>query len=113
MQNFGEKFHSHSDYVPDCPQKIVLKRFKGFIHESLKLLTTNQIVLMSQYQNDICSCNILLNNFIRILIVYTDCPPNMCMMHCENGFKKDENGCDICECNGKSLTKGMYIFKHY
>jgi len=26
------------------------------------------------------------------------CPPQMCAMYCENGFKKDENGCDKCEC---------------
>ena len=26
------------------------------------------------------------------------CPPVMCMLYCENGFKRDENGCEICEC---------------
>jgi len=23
----------------------------------------------------------------------------MCAMHCDHGFKVDEDGCDICECN--------------
>ena len=27
------------------------------------------------------------------------CPPYMCAMYCEHGFKKDANGCDMCECN--------------
>lgn len=27
------------------------------------------------------------------------CNPVMCELFCENGFKVDENGCEICECN--------------
>ncbi|KNC80455.1 hypothetical protein SARC_07192, partial [Sphaeroforma arctica JP610] len=27
-----------------------------------------------------------------------ECSDVMCMMHCEEGFKQDEFGCDICEC---------------
>ena len=27
------------------------------------------------------------------------CPDVMCMMYCENDFQKDENGCNICQCN--------------
>merc|ERR1719383_1210364 len=26
-----------------------------------------------------------------------ECPP-LCRMYCENGYVKDENGCDTCEC---------------
>ncbi len=28
----------------------------------------------------------------------TGCPDVLCDLFCENGFKKDGNGCDICEC---------------
>ncbi|ELT93045.1 hypothetical protein CAPTEDRAFT_59738, partial [Capitella teleta] len=27
-----------------------------------------------------------------------ECPEVMCDVYCENGFKKNENGCDICQC---------------
>ncbi|KNC80139.1 hypothetical protein SARC_07491 [Sphaeroforma arctica JP610] len=27
-----------------------------------------------------------------------ECSGIMCMMYCKEGFKKDENGCDLCEC---------------
>ncbi|MBN2694923.1 hypothetical protein JXR93_09695 [bacterium] len=27
------------------------------------------------------------------------CPEIDCLLFCENGFKKDDNGCEICECN--------------
>jgi hypothetical protein len=27
------------------------------------------------------------------------CSDVTCTMYCEHGFKVDENGCDICECN--------------
>jgi hypothetical protein len=27
------------------------------------------------------------------------CSPVMCELYCENGFAKDENGCEICACN--------------
>ena len=27
-----------------------------------------------------------------------ECSPIMCMMHCEYGFEVDERGCDICKC---------------
>eukprot|EP00497_Spongosphaera_streptacantha_P000193 TRINITY_DN1122_c0_g1_i1.p1 TRINITY_DN1122_c0_g1~~TRINITY_DN1122_c0_g1_i1.p1 ORF type:complete len:92 (-),score=26.79 TRINITY_DN1122_c0_g1_i1:27-302(-) len=26
------------------------------------------------------------------------CPKAMCLMFCEHGFKQDENGCDMCQC---------------
>ena len=28
-----------------------------------------------------------------------DCPPMVCMMHCEHGMKENSEGCPICECN--------------
>ena len=28
-----------------------------------------------------------------------DCPLVTCMMYCENGYEKDDNGCDKCSCN--------------
>jgi hypothetical protein len=28
-----------------------------------------------------------------------DCDEVMCEMHCEHGFKTDENGCEVCMCN--------------
>lgn len=28
-----------------------------------------------------------------------ECSPLACLLWCENGFKKDDKGCDICECN--------------
>ena len=31
------------------------------------------------------------------------CPLMMCMIECEFGFQTDENGCDMCACNGKEL----------
>ena len=27
------------------------------------------------------------------------CPDVMCDMLCSHGFKKDDNGCDVCECH--------------
>jgi len=30
------------------------------------------------------------------------CGDAMCSMYCDHGFKVDENGCDICECNDAS-----------
>ena len=31
-----------------------------------------------------------------------DCPERECNIFCENGHKKDENGCNICDCNNNS-----------
>ena len=28
----------------------------------------------------------------------SECSEVMCLMHCENGFAVDENGCEVCEC---------------
>jgi hypothetical protein len=33
-----------------------------------------------------------------ICVVQPACPDVMCTLFCENGFKKDENGCDVCSC---------------
>jgi hypothetical protein len=30
--------------------------------------------------------------------VEPECPEVMCMLYCEHGFVKDENGCDTCSC---------------
>ena len=33
-----------------------------------------------------------------------ECPSNDCDLSCEDGFKTDNSGCEICECNdGKSI----------
>ena len=31
------------------------------------------------------------------------CPEIMCLMYCEFGRVKDENGCDMCKCNEKPV----------
>jgi len=31
------------------------------------------------------------------------CPPVMCDLYCENGFARDERGCEICKCNEPPL----------
>ena len=38
------------------------------------------------------------------MIFTSECAAVMCVMYCENGFKKDHRGCDICICNGEEDT---------
>ena len=33
----------------------------------------------------------------------------MCMMYCPNGFVKDENGCEMCRCVGKSFMYDLIL----
>lgn len=35
-----------------------------------------------------------------------DCPERECDVFCENGHKKDENGCNICDCNPSNRLLG-------
>ena len=35
---------------------------------------------------------------------HTPCPEVMCAMYCENGFKQDNNGCNICSCNNPLIA---------
>lgn len=39
------------------------------------------------------------NKCVSILNDVCECTMNDCNMECELGFKKDNNGCDLCECN--------------
>ncbi len=39
-----------------------------------------------------------------ICVVEPACPDVMCTLFCENGFKKDEKGCEICACNEPEPT---------
>lgn len=32
------------------------------------------------------------------------CSPVMCTLFCSNGFKTDENGCEVCECRGEQCS---------
>ena len=49
--------------------------------------------------------------YLRILSVILhitgNCDEVMCLIFCENGNKKDSNGCDICECE-PSESEGMF-----
>ena len=44
-----------------------------------------------------------MNNLMSVLLVKfncigNECPPNECDLVCVNGFKTDDNGCEICDC---------------
>ena len=41
-----------------------------------------------------------------------ECDDVMCMMHCDNGFQKDEHGCDICQCNTCPEVMCMLYCEH-
>ena len=41
------------------------------------------------------------------LISTATCAPVTCYMHCEHGWQRDENGCEICKCNRP--PKGEYL----
>ena len=36
---------------------------------------------------------------------HSKCPNTMCMMYCDKGFKLDNNGCNICECEDEIIVE--------
>merc|ERR1719499_2135576 len=60
----------------------------GKCHASMRLMCDQTTKTWFGYNTDYC-----MNPLCDIV-----CPPIMCTMHCENGFKQGEDGCDICEC---------------
>jgi len=44
-----------------------------------------------------CLCVIAINT------VASACPPDMCDIYCPNGYVKDANGCNTCDCNTKRV----------
>lgn len=49
--------------------------------------------------NIACPLNCDIKAPISIPLPPTPCPEVMCMMHCENGFVQDSNGCNTCRCD--------------
>lgn len=45
-----------------------------------------------------------LSLFLIFMTIYPGCTPVRCRMHCPLGFKVDESGCDVCECDYSALS---------
>ena len=41
------------------------------------------------------------------IIFHSECPDVMCMMYCDNGFNKDNNNCNICECKENTIIEQL------
>ena len=43
------------------------------------------------------------DSYIWFGLTFVECPLEMCMNECELGFKKDEQGCNTCDCIGNMI----------
>ncbi|XP_072036376.1 uncharacterized protein [Amphiura filiformis] len=49
---------------------------------------------------------------VDALNIKSECPPVLCTLACENGFQKDDKGCDICSCNEEKSCGSVFCTGH-